>query len=127
MNNPYSEYTVSVDPVEAKTSVHYGEAVNGRLARFTYRLFRIPSQKRLVVRHFHDATPEDRQHTEGGMQLQGALFYQSRHAANRHRRPDGTFAYHIIGGRFVDDPLVQVELEMMIDLSQALSGSQDDR
>ncbi|KTS09908.1 hypothetical protein [Microbacterium testaceum] len=119
---PYTGYTVKVDTRESTTSVHYDTATNGALARFSYRLFRIPSERLLVVRYFHDATSDDRQHAERRMHVQGALFYQNRAEAQCRRRPNGTYVFRIIGGRIVDDPLVQLELETIIDCSQAASG-----
>ncbi|MEV7875558.1 hypothetical protein [Microbacterium sp. NPDC089188] len=120
---PYAGHTVKIDTRESTTSVHYDTATNGALARFTYRLFRIPSERLLIVRYFHDATMEDRQHAEQALHIQGALFYQNRSEAQRRKRPDGTFVFRIIGGRIVDDPLVQLELEMMIELSSGVSPS----
>lgn len=118
----FAGYTVEIDSEDSKTSVLYRPTSDGRLARFTYRAFRIPSQRRFVIRHFHDATAADRAETEEFAPLIGALYNRNRNVVTRYRRNDGTYGFVLIGGTFVDDPLVQLELEMMIDLSSGVSA-----
>lgn len=122
MSTYYPGYSVDISIEDSKASVHYDASARGQLTRFTFILFRIPSQKRFLVRFFHDATDEDRKLIESKLHLQGLLFFHSRHLARRDRRSDGTYAFSIYGGALVDDPLVQLELEMMIDLTSGVSA-----
>jgi hypothetical protein len=117
----YSGYSIEVSPIDSATRTHYAEAANGRLTRFTHRILRIPSQRRFVVRHFHDATPSDRAHTMKALFLTGELFYEYRHIARRYRRPDGTYGYQLIAGPMPDDPFAQLELEMIIDQASGVT------
>lgn len=113
----YGGYTVYVDPVESKSSVFYtGSAPDAsELVRITYRIFRTPSAKRFVLRHFHNATEVDRVFAEKHPREVGLFFRANEHVARRSRRTDGTYTFTIAAGRKVDDPLQQLELEMMID------------
>ncbi|MGN7969324.1 hypothetical protein [Microbacterium sp. 22296] len=116
----YAGYLIEVSPTDSPSNVHYAEAANAQLVRFTHRIFRIPSQRRFIVRHFHDATAADRAETERTLLLTGELFHRYRHIARRTRRPDGTFHFRMVAGPMVQDPLLQLELEMMIDLSSGV-------
>lgn len=117
----YAGYTIEVDPVDSPSRVRYAEAPNGRLARFTHRIFRIPSQRRFIVRHFQDSTPADRAHTMRALILTGEVFYKNRHISTRSRRSDGTWSYRLISGPWVEDPFAQLELEMMIDQTSGVT------
>lgn len=123
MSMPYTDYKISISDVLSKDSVHYdAPGHGGRLARFTHNLHRIPSEKRFIVNMFHDATEQDRQFAERTLSNHLMLYAQSRDLARRDRRKDGTYVFSIAVGQIVGDPMVQLELEMMIDLSSAVTA-----
>lgn len=92
---------------------------NGALVKYHYRISRIPSQKLFILRHCKDSTPEDREKAERSLAAMPeghwADFPSDRWFKRRSTR--GFFFWTAYIGRYLDDPLIDLELEMMIDLT----------
>lgn len=121
----YADYSVVVRQ-DSVVSVKYTDGANGGIVRAIYDVARIPSRRQFVISMRADATDADRRHLAAT--LPGIASLASRaesvhpeHVAKRKIAVDGgrIFAFVFTAGLRVDDPLVQLELEMMIDDSSA--------
>ncbi|WP_100811940.1 MULTISPECIES: hypothetical protein [unclassified Microbacterium] len=111
----YRDYTTRIAR-DATTAAHY-VTVDGAAARLHYFIYRVPSRKEFVLRHMAGSTPAERESAERVL----ALMPDGRWARYRpkcwfkYRTPAGHYCWRVSLGRFLDDPVVQLELEMMID------------
>lgn len=118
----YTNYTVEVDDVESTTAPWY-EQRGSQMLKVHYRVYRIPSKKKLILRHFAGATPEDRAEAQAILpRLQRAFeIWENQQKGRRRKHPTAGYIYFAIpAGHLIDDPLVQLELEMMIDNDQTV-------
>lgn len=115
----YAGYTTDVGDDAGTTVVE--EVAPGIWARFHCRIYRIPSQRIFRLKHCVDATAEDRDHALRllARMPDGAWLNVPQAMWFRHKSQRGNFHYwQSFLGRFLDDPLVQLELEMMIDIER---------
>lgn len=113
----YANYTVEVDDIESASDPWY-EDQGSHLLKVHYRVFRIPSKKKLVLRHFAASTAEDRAEAESMLPKLPRAFeiWEGIGKARRKVHTTKRYVYFTVpAGHFVDDPLIQLELEMMID------------
>lgn len=118
----YANYTVKVDDVESVTAPWYEER-GSQMLKVHYRVYRIPSKKKLILRHFAGSTAEDRAEAEAVLpRLQRAFeIWENQAKARRRKHSTAGYIYFAIpAGHLVDDPLVQLELEMMLDNDQTV-------
>lgn len=106
----------------------YEEGVDGSLLRVHYRVSRVSARPgEYCLRHFTEASQADREKAEAvvrSMDLDRAFRYWAARDVVRRRRWSQDrrrwFEFVYMGTR-VDDPLVQLELEMMIDTTSGVS------
>ncbi|KAA9134843.1 hypothetical protein [Microbacterium caowuchunii] len=91
--------------------------------RYHYRVFRVPSQQRFTLRHCADATPADRERAERVLASLPAGGWATLAAWGelQARAGDGAPCTYLWLGSRLDDPLMQLELEMMLDLASELT------
>jgi hypothetical protein len=119
----YSDYSTTVDRAWRTTSV-IEEMDDGTYAKFFYRILRIPSRKEFVLRLCPDTTPQEAEYAlktlnsmpDGGWAIFDPEFWFKRRWAAGH------YSWHIFGGLRIDDPLIQLELELMIDLTNEVTS-----
>lgn len=119
----YANYSVEVDDVESATAPWY-EDRGTQMLKVHYRVFRIPSKKKLILRHFAGSTSEDRAEAQSILpKLQRAFeIWENEAKARRRKHSTGGYIYFTIpAGHLVEDPLVQLELEMMLDNNATVS------
>lgn len=121
----YDDYTVEIGPTNSTST--FTEPDAGDVRRVYYWVFRVPSQKRFIVRPFHDASAGDMADLTCKLKSgripsgwRGAEYKGKGH--RRRRRADGTYEFYAAFGRILDDPLMQLELEMMIDLGSDVTA-----
>lgn len=120
------QFTVGPD---VDIEIFYCDSVDDRaLLRVHYRIEHLPSRPgQYVLRHYVAASEDDRRRAVdvvAGMDLDDAFRYWTAHGvAHRFRWPhDRRRWVEIVDmGTRVDDPLVQLELEMMIDLHSGVT------
>lgn len=124
MNRPgkYRSYEV-VHGEDYPRDCYYTENKIGTdLLRVHYRVTRLPSEKRFTLRHLQDASPAERARTEQQIPRLAQLFesWESIDAAIRrpYRGNRRCALFVVMAGTPVEDPLIQLELEMMIDQGQ---------
>ena len=91
-----------------------------RVVRVFYRVVRIPSRRLFQVQLMPGATPQERAWVSRTLHLVPSDFemYEEAYALKR-RSPSGEFYYwSLVMGFPLDDPMMQLELEMMIDQDQ---------
>lgn len=106
----------------------YVDSVDGSFIRVHYQISRVSARPgQYVLRHFTEASQADRERAEAvvrSMDLDfGFRYWKSRNVVRRRRWSQDRrswFEYVYMGTR-VDDPLVQLELEMMIDLQSGVT------
>jgi len=110
----YADYEVEIRPAQAN---HVRVRVeNGEVVRFFTRAHRVPSLKKFIVFTYIGATADDVRRTEqwarslpaGGWARFPDLWF-------RKRSKSGTWFWKQEYGHIAPDPLVQLELEMLID------------
>lgn len=111
-------WTVKVG-ADAPVEVYYDESqTTGELLRVHARISRSPSRREYILRHLRGATDADR---ADAMKLFPRLYehFDRWEAAGLTQRwmdrRDRTWYFTARIGMFVEDPLIQLELEMMID------------
>ncbi|WP_394279835.1 hypothetical protein [Microbacterium sp.] len=124
----YSDYTATIGS-DYTSDCYYEEYVNdpSLTIRVFYTVTRIPSRKEFVIRFLRNATPDDRTLITKRLLPRVAHFFSKWEGTMpggiaRARVPGATaWQYRITMGKAVNDPLVQLELEMMIDLTREAS------
>lgn len=117
----YDDYSIEISPKVAPIGV-WTEPRGVDVLRVHYRVFRIPSEKRFVVHRFRDANAEDDAYLESSI-ARGVIAASWRGGEKsgagyrRIRRSNGTYSFRGHFGRLLDDPMMQLELEMMLDTS----------
>lgn len=113
-------WTVKVGP-DAPVDVYYDEAQRtGELLRVHFRLSRSPSRREYILRHLAGSTDADRAEAMKVFPRLYEVFDRCEAVGLAQRwkdRKDGTWYFTMRMGTPVDDPLIQLELEMMIDLT----------
>lgn len=110
----YADYDVEIrEARRSKVRVLVDEG--GVVMRIHTVVKRIPSEKKFVVLHLIGRTDEERAFGE----RYGAALPRGHWARygkwSKRRRPDGTYYFEQLVGIAAPDPLVQLELELMID------------
>ncbi len=109
---------------DLSSKVHYTMNRPGTdLLRVHYRLARVPSRRLFTLRHLRGATHEDRAQARECFHRIPAMFagLEAKGAARRCLNREGRYwVYSVYLGRPLEDPLVQLELEMMIDLESGV-------
>ena len=111
----YADYTTEI--VADSDYPCFIEVQAGMVVRFSGMYSRIPSRKVFRLRMKYDATEKERAIAKRVLELMPAgewaripdLWEKRRYGS------DGRWCFSQTRGSFVDDPLVQLELEMMID------------
>ena len=108
---------------DLREEVYYdSNASRTALLRVHFRIARIPSRRRYQLQHLHGSTDADRAEALSYLPDLPATF--DRLATAGHSQSflpsDGVFWEGIWLGTPVEDPLIQLELEMMIDLSSGV-------
>lgn len=114
----YANYTIRVGEDDLNQRVSYREAAAGGLLRVHYRVSRVPSRQEFVLRHCVDATAADRAQAVDRLDRLPSAFANWEKADvvwRRKARIGGYWFFYAFAGTPVDDPLVQLELEMLID------------
>ncbi|MFJ2541875.1 hypothetical protein [Microbacterium sp. NPDC087589] len=115
---PYADYTVRVGDV-LPVDVYYDEGLAGEPLRVHHRVSRTPSRREFVIRPLRGATAADRAELAHELRDIRRVFRRCElaRATNRVWNRAGRFwLFTIYLGTRIEDPLVQLELEMMIDI-----------
>lgn len=114
----YHGWTVRVGE-DMPRQIFYTENRAGiELLRVHYRVSRAPAKRQFVMRHLTGATERDRTEAMAHFRQLPWVFERNerRGAADRVLNRAGRFwVYYMYRGTPVEDPLIQLELEMMID------------
>jgi hypothetical protein len=92
---------------------------DGRLIRYHFRIYRVPSRNEFLLRHLAGSTRDERKRAErmlANMPKGAWANFPDACWFKRRNRAEGHYFWKIEIGYPVSDPLVQLELEMMIDL-----------
>ncbi len=120
IRSTYSGYEVHISNRTRSAPVRY-EPFGSATLKVVYTVWRVPSQRRFVVALREGTTPEDLAYILSIRSSIAERFHlwedSVPEAVRKLRRPDGTYCYMASSGPLCDDPCVQLELEMMIDLS----------
>lgn len=116
----YADYSVHVGADYPK-DVYY-EYDHPTPLRLHYGVIRVPSRKEFIVRNFRDATARDRTETERELPKIPITFAAVERRIPRQRMKNGRWFWAWAFGTPAEDPLVQLELEMMIDLGSDVSA-----
>lgn len=114
----YADYTTTVRDDWGSCLIEPFEAT-GEMVKYHYRIYRVPSKKLFVLKHCVDATDADR---AAALRMLATMprggWDRWAHYAEKRRNPaTGTFAWHVLLGTFLDDPLLRLEVEqLMLDL-----------
>ncbi len=120
-NDPFRQYARRVDPVPDDETVQIF-VKGGRAKRIHFIVFRVPSAQEFVLRHLANATDEDRRFAERWFAQDDFWSTIPRDCIRKFGSGDAGkhsyFWWQAKVGRYIDDPLIQLELEMMIDASR---------
>ncbi|WP_282847214.1 hypothetical protein [Microbacterium oxydans] len=88
------------------------------------RMFRIPSRREFVVRHFSASTVDERADGQRVLRLLPRLFehWEADGRAHRRKNTDGSWYWTAPVGTFLNDPLEHLQLKHSIDLSSEMSA-----
>jgi len=116
----YGDYSIVLGDEDYPRDCYYRENHRGdALLRVHYRVTRLPSKKEITLRHLRDATPADRERAEAewGKLRQSFAGWEHIGAVRRGKYAQNPRCAIFVAmcGTPVEDPLVQLELEMMID------------
>lgn len=116
----YSDYSIALGDEDFPRDCYYDENKLGTtLLRVHYRVTRLPSTKMITLRHLRDATTADRERAEAKWEKLRQSFagWENIGAVRRGRYVENPRCAIFVAmcGTPVEDPLVQLELEMMID------------
>lgn len=111
----YGAYALEVG-ADARARVRF-EHRDVEILKVHFWAFRVPSRRKFIVRHFQDATLEDRIEA---LRLASRLHtafegWEQSGKTSKRRRSDGTYCVRAAAGHFIDDPLDRLELEMMLE------------
>lgn len=120
----YAGYTVEVSKNDAKHDIWY-EDRGPQVLRVHYRLYRIARSRKFLLKHFETATAEDRANAEATLRDVPRFFAVNEAAgkASKWRHPEeGYYYWTFCAGTMLDDPMLQLEFEMMIDLDSEVTA-----
>lgn len=122
MAQKYTDYSTETRGDFGSSSVEVHDET-GKLVKYHYRIFRVPSQKLFILKHCVDSTEADRAEAERVLaQMPRGAWPIWEPWADKCRSADGTYYFwRVFMGTFLDDPLMQLELEMMIDWHRELA------
>lgn len=115
--DPYAGYTVRIGD-EFPRDVFYTDSTAGTLMRAHFRVSRVPSRQEFVVRPLRGATAADLAEMTAKIASIRQTFRSAelKGVARRLWKREGQYwFFYVYMGTPCDDPLVQLELEMMID------------
>lgn len=123
MTNKYRDYSLEVG-TDINRDGWYEHREGGSVLKIHYRAFRVPSMKKFVIRHYAWATHVERAEGERMLYLLPRVFpvWEADGRARRRRHSKGHYYWTAPCGSFLDDPLVQFELEMLIDATSGASA-----
>lgn len=121
----YAGYTVEVGEDIFSQQIWFEERPPFSVLRVHYVVTRTPSEKTFRVRHLSGSTEADRQKIEAQLADIPRLFdvFERGGATTRKRRDDGKHYVYTYAGTLVDDPLANLELEMMVDGSSSVPSA----
>lgn len=95
----------------------YEQRSAGRVLKIHYRAYRVPSKHEFVIRHYAWSTDTERKEGERMLHILPRIFWlwESDGRAKKRRHQDGHYFWTAPCGSFLDDPLIQLELEMLIE------------
>lgn len=87
-----------------------------------FRLYRVPSQKRFVLRNYETSNAAERAEAERILTQAHRLFpqWEAEGRARRRRHSSGRYYWTAACGSFLDDPLQRLEREEQIDIDEML-------
>lgn len=112
-----TNYSVRVGD-DDENDAYYSTSDDGKTTiRIYYRISRIPSRKEFVVRPLGGATTAEREDLQASLAEIPHLFayWESRGFVRKTKAVGGYWFWYVYCGRTLDDPLLQLELEAMID------------
>lgn len=121
----FAGYSVRLGPDRQWPIFFDNAASEDVLVRVFYRVDRIPSKKEFLVRLLGGASSDDRRHVEQLLPEIPRMFeeWESRGSDDRRWIPSRRCWYFaVFVGKPVDDPLVQLELEYMIDTHRGVTA-----
>lgn len=119
----YAGYTVEISKNDSPQDIWYEER-GPQVLRVHYRVYRIPRSRKFLLKHFSAASAEDRVNAEATLQGIPAFFAgcEVRGKASKWRHPEeGYYYWTFCAGTMLDDPMMQLEFEMMIDLAEGVT------
>ncbi|MBP2378847.1 hypothetical protein JOF42_002342 [Microbacterium phyllosphaerae] len=118
----YADYSFEVGNDIARDG-WYEHREGGSVLKIHYRAFRVPSTRKFVIRHYAWATDSERAEAERMLLLLPRIYptWEADGRARRRRHAEGHYYWTAPCGSFLDDPLIQLELEMMADQSTGAS------
>lgn len=122
----YADYTFKVGS-DIPRDGWYEQRDAGRVLKIHYRAYRVPSKREFGIRHYAWSTETERAEGVRMLHLLPRIFWlwESDGRARKRRHPDGHYYWTAPCGSFLDDPLIQLELEMMLgDSSDMLTRSE---
>lgn len=116
----YAGYSTEVQADSGRVTI---KIIDGVVYRMAFRFYREPSTRRFILKCCTDATDHERSFARGLVHLmpEGYWAFLSGSDWFRFKSKNGRIAYRQLGGLGADDPLAQLELEMMIDNTRELS------
>ena len=113
----YANYTVEISDERSHLDVWH-EPRDANVLRVHYRVFRIPSQKKFVIKHLANATDADRAEVERVSSKIPRMFsnWEDLDVIKRGRSTKAHYYFWwLSAGTILEDPLVQLEREMRLD------------
>ncbi len=124
VNTKYDDYTVRVEADLPRDCYYDAAEIDSAITiKISYKVYRIPSRKEFVVRFFRNATDDDRSRLQPDKTPRCWRAWERQASIARRRHREGHWFWSVAVGHRVDDPLVQLELEMMIDLDSRLEAA----
>lgn len=95
----------------------YEHRDGGSVLKVHYRAYRLPSENAFYIRHYRWSSDTERAEAERVLRILPRIWplWESDGRARKRRHPDGYYYWTAPCGTLLDDPLIQLELEMMLD------------
>lgn len=109
----YDDYSVRLCGDGQHEAFYCGDGPN--VMRLFYRIIRVPSQQEFRVRLMPGANDKERVWVERHLHQIPDTFAQFEYLTRKQRLASGKYAWSLCCGFYIADPIMQLELEMMID------------